>query len=242
MKGVILAGGKGTRLAPMTSIMNKHLLPIGKYPMIHYGIERLAEAGVKDILLLISKQSAGLYCDYVGSGDQFGVRITFRVQEDADGIAGALGLAEGFVQPQDKFVLLLGDNLFDDSLGAYLAAFARQEKGAKVLLKQVDDPRRFGVPELEGDKIKLIEEKPSKPKSSYCVTGIYMYDGTVFEKIRSIRPSRRGELEITDVNNLYAAEGSLTYEILQGWWTDAGTFASLLDASNYLQGKERNGR
>jgi glucose-1-phosphate thymidylyltransferase len=209
--------------------------------MLHYAVEKLAEAGVKDILLIISKPSAGLFCQYFGSGEQYGANITYRIQEESGGISDALSLAEGFIQPRDKFVLLLGDNIFDDSLKPFVAAFKRQRKGAKVLLKQVDDLHRFGVPELDGSKIKHIEEKPAEPKSNYCVTGIYLYDGTVFDKVRGIRPSARGELEITDVNNLYAAEGNLTYDILLGWWTDAGTPGSLLEAALHRNGDMDDG-
>ncbi|KKO54277.1 sugar phosphate nucleotidyltransferase [Paenibacillus sp. DMB20] len=234
MKGVILAGGTGTRLYPLTKIINKHLLPVGKIPMICHGIEKLRNAGIVDILLVISKQSAGLYTELLGGGKEWGVHLTYKVQEEAGGIAQALSLAEPFMEPNEKFVVLLGDNLFEDPLTTYVQFFRKQAEGARVLLKQVHDPRRYGVPILEGDKIIKIEEKPAEPKSDYCVTGIYMYDTAVFDKIRSIKPSDRGELEITDVNNVYASEGQLAYDVLAGWWTDAGTFQSLHQASDRL--------
>jgi glucose-1-phosphate thymidylyltransferase len=234
VKGVILAGGTGTRLYPMTKFINKHLLPVGKNPMIHYAVQKLKQAGIEDILLIIGKHSAGLYTDYLGSGKQWDVRLTYRIQEEAGGIAQALSLAEGFIPEYEKFVVLLGDNLFEDSLKPYAEQFERQRQGAMVMLKEVEDPRRYGVPILHRNSILAIEEKPSNPQSQYCVTGIYLYDSRVFELIRRIRPSQRGELEITDVNNLYAAEGNLTFNILGGWWTDAGTFDSLHEAGMRL--------
>lgn len=234
MKGVILAGGTGTRLYPLTRMINKHLLPIGKYPMIYYGIDKLRQTGIVDLLLVTGKQSAGLYTEFLGSGRDLGVRITYKIQEEAGGIAQALGLAEDFIHQGEKFVVLLGDNLFEDSLSGYVESFLKQNAGAKILLKEVDDPRRYGVPVLEGDKILRIEEKPEHPKSKYCVTGIYMYNSDVFRVIEQIKPSGRGEMEITDVNNVFAMEGRLTYDILKGWWTDAGTFYSLYEASRRL--------
>lgn len=240
MKGVILAGGTGTRLHPLTRIVNKHLLPVGSYPMISYGIERFRQAGITDVLLVIGKQSAGLYTNYLGSGENFGVNLTYRVQETAGGIAEALNLAKSFIVPGEKFVVLLGDNLFLDDLTPFVQSFAKQTHGsARVLLKPVDDPRRYGVPVFDKnrpDLISFIEEKPEKPKSSYSVTGIYMYDDTVFERINTINRSARGELEITDVNNLYAKDGKLEYDILQLWWGDAGTFESLLEAGVKMRG------
>ncbi|WP_054956216.1 sugar phosphate nucleotidyltransferase [Paenibacillus dakarensis] len=231
MKGVILAGGTGTRLYPLTKIINKHLLPVGNAPMICHGIEKLRIAGIKEIVLVISKQSAGLYTELLGGGKEWGVRLTYKVQEEAGGIAQALSLVESVLEPKEKFVVLLGDNLFENSLAPYVKAFQEQEAGARVLLKEVKDPRRYGVPILENNKIVSIEEKPDQPKSNYCVTGIYMYDTSVFGKIREVKPSDRGELEITDVNNEYASEGQLIYDVLDGWWTDAGTFESLYQAS-----------
>jgi glucose-1-phosphate thymidylyltransferase len=234
MKGVILAGGSGTRLFPLTKMMNKHLLPVGKNPMICYGLDKLRRAGIEDILIVMGKQSAGLYTHFLGNGSEWGVRLTYKIQEEAGGIAQALALSEGFIQSGEKFVVLLGDNLFEDDISPYVQAFDNQSKGAKVLLKEVEDPRRYGVPILEGEKIAAIEEKPEKPMSNYCVTGIYMYDSTVFDLIGRIKPSGRGELEITDVNNIYASEGHLSYHILSGWWTDAGTFQSLHEAGTLL--------
>ncbi len=241
MKGVILAGGIGSRLFPLTRLMNKHLLPVGRKPMIQYAVEKLAETGITDILIVTGKQSAGMYADFLASGDEWGVSLAYKVQEKAGGIAEALSLAESFLSKsiREKFIVLLGDNLFEDALTEEVERFAKQAHGARVLLKQVDDPRRYGVPILREDRIERIEEKPEHPQSSYCVTGIYMYDTDVFDKIRHIVPSERGELEITDVNNLYAAEGSLTYGVMNGWWTDAGTFASLREAGDRLGTEEQ---
>ncbi|MUG44103.1 sugar phosphate nucleotidyltransferase [Paenibacillus woosongensis] len=240
MKGVILAGGTGTRLHPLTRIVNKHLLPVGSYPMISYGIERFRQAGIKDILLVIGKQSAGLYTNYLGSGESLGVNLIYRIQETAGGIAEALKLAHSFIGPGEKFVVLLADNLFLDDLTPYIQSFMKQGHGsARVLLKPVDDPRRYGVPVFDQSRpelISYIEEKPAKPKSKYSVTGIYMYDDAVFDRINTISRSARGELEITDVNNLYARDGKLEYDVLQLWWGDAGTFESLLEAGVRMRG------
>jgi glucose-1-phosphate thymidylyltransferase len=240
VKGIILAGGTGTRLYPLTRLMNKHLLPVGKQPMISYGIERLRAAGVKDLFIVIGKMSAALYTDFIGSGQSFGVRVTFAIQEEAGGIAQALSLAEPYMIPGEKFVVLLGDNLFQEDITPYVQAYKEQPLSeARVLLKRVPDPRRYGVPvfdERRQDYIVSIEEKPRQPKSNYCVTGIYMYDTEVFQHIRTIEPSARGELEITDVNNRYAENGRLKYDILKSWWTDAGTFDSLNEAALKLRG------
>lgn len=239
MKGVILAGGKGSRLHPLTRLMNKHLLPVGKYPMVCYGIDRLRRAGITDILLIISKQSAGLYTDFLGSGAAFGVSLTYKIQEAAGGIAEALKLAEGFIFTGERFVVLLGDNLFMDDLTPYVDTYLHQPAGtAKVLLKPVDDARRYGVPVFDAKDSSLIayiEEKPERPKNKLCVTGIYMYDTAVFELIDKVSPSKRGELEITDVNNLYAADRRLSYDVLKEWWSDAGTFQSLSEAGEKLK-------
>ncbi|SEU18784.1 sugar phosphate nucleotidyltransferase [Paenibacillus sp. NFR01] len=239
MKGVILAGGKGTRLYPLTRLMNKHLLPVGKYPMVCYGIERLRRSGITDILLVISKQSAGHYTDFLGSGAEFGVSLTYKIQEDAGGIAEALELAKGFVSPGERFVVLLGDNLFAEDLTPYVEKYKKQPRGtAKVLLKPVEDARRYGVPVFDAQDpslISYIEEKPEHPKTNYCVTGIYMYDDAVFEMIGHVSRSGRGELEITDVNNLYAKERKLSYDVLTDWWSDAGTFQSLREAGEKLK-------
>lgn len=233
-----MAGGTGTRLYPMTKLINKHLLPVGKNPMIHYSIQKLRQAGIGEILLILGPQSAGMYMSYLGSGKDYGVNLTYRIQQEAGGIAQALALAEGFIANGEKFVVLLGDNLFEDSLKSGTDSFLKQNGGARVWLKEVEDPRRYGVPVLQDDRIVRIEEKPADPPSSYCVTGIYMYDSRVFELIRTIQPSARGELEITDVNNVYAAEGGLSYSIMSGWWTDAGTFASLREAGTRLARQE----
>lgn len=239
MKGVILAGGTGTRLYPLTRLMNKHLLPVGKYPMVCYGIERLRRGGITDILLVISKQSAGQYTDFLGSGAEYGVSLTYKIQEAAGGIAQALELAEGFILPGERFVVLLGDNLFMDDLKPYVESYLEQPKGtAKVLLKPVEDARRYGVPVFDSQDSSLIayiEEKPEHPKTQFCVTGIYMYDEAVFDIIRRVSPSRRGELEITDVNNIYASSRNLSYDVLKGWWSDAGTFQSLREAGEKLK-------
>jgi glucose-1-phosphate thymidylyltransferase len=235
MKGVILSGGTGTRLRPLTDLINKHLLPVGKLPMIDYPLQKLRDAGIEDILIVLGKHSAGLYLHYLGSGENKGLRITYRIQEQAGGIAQALSLTEGFIAPNEKFVVILGDNLFGDPLTPYINEFHMQETGAKVLLKEVDDPRRYGVPVFKDNRIAAIEEKPEQPQSSFCVTGIYMYDSQVFDVIRTIRPSARGELEITDVNNHYAANGTLSYNILQDWWVDAGTHQSIYEASQKIR-------
>ncbi|MFF2156373.1 sugar phosphate nucleotidyltransferase [Paenibacillus chitinolyticus] len=238
MKGVILAGGTGSRLRPLTNLMNKHLLPVGKYPMIHYSVMKLKEAGVKEILLVTGKQSAGLYTEYLGNGSQWGVSITYAVQEQAGGIAEALGLAERFIGRDKKFVMLLGDNLFQDSLEPFLRDFESQSEGAMVLLKEVPDPERYGVPVLSDGRIVHIDEKPARPKSSYSVTGIYFYDDEVFHVLKTCRPSKRGELEITDVNNAYARKGRLAYRILSDWWVDAGTHESLYEAIRHVWKEE----
>ncbi|MFD0869757.1 Glucose-1-phosphate thymidylyltransferase 2 [Chlamydia abortus] len=233
MKGVILAGGKGTRLAPLTAVVNKHLLPVGKYPMIHYSVLKLREAGITDILLVTGREAAGDFIRYLGSGSEMGVRLTYRVQEEAAGIANALELARPFIQEGEKFVVMLGDNLFEESLTPFVRSFEQRE-GAMVLLKKVDEPYRYGVPVFREGRIIRIEEKPDHPRSEYCVTGIYWYDSGVFDRIRRIVPSERGELEISDVNNLYAEEMLLAYEVMADWWIDAGTFSSLQEASKYM--------
>lgn len=230
MKGIILAGGTGSRLYPLTKVTNKHLLPVGKYPMIFHSVAKLKEAGIHDILIVTGKDHMGDVVNLLGSGYDMGVTFTYKVQDQAGGIAQALGLAEHFVG-NDSMTVILGDNVFEDSIETSVSNFIDQGKGAKILIQQVPDPARYGVPELEGDKIVSIEEKPKAPKSQYAVTGIYMYDATVFEIVRTLKPSDRGELEITDVNNAYIAAGTLTYDVLNGWWTDAGTYASLIKAN-----------
>ncbi|PZM67226.1 sugar phosphate nucleotidyltransferase [Paenibacillus dendritiformis] len=230
MKGIILAGGTGSRLFPLTKITNKHLLPVGKYPMIFHPISKLKQAGIQDILIVTGKEHMGDVVNLLGSGNDFGVSFTYKVQDEAGGIAQALGLAEQFVG-NDQVVVILGDNIFSDDISLYVEQFRVQTKGAKILLKQVHDPERYGVAELNGQHICSIEEKPAHPKSMYAVTGIYMYDAAVFDLIKTLRPSERGELEITDVNNAYIMREQLTYNILQGWWTDAGTHSSLARAN-----------
>ncbi|PUA39891.1 spore coat protein [Paenibacillus elgii] len=230
MKGIILAGGTGSRLYPLTKVTNKHLLPVGKYPMIYHSIYKLIQAGIHEILIVTGRDHMGDVVNLLGSGHEFGVTFTYKVQDQAGGIAQALGLAENFVG-LDSMVVILGDNVFEDNIGPYVQNFNQQGQGAKILLKEVHDPERYGVAELSGDNIVSIEEKPKAPKSTLAVTGIYMYDNTVFDVVKILKPSGRGELEITDVNNAYIQKNQLTYDVLQGWWTDAGTHSSLARAS-----------
>jgi len=230
VKGVILAGGTGTRLRPLTQVTNKHLLPVGRYPMIFYPIYKLKKVEINEILIVTGREHMGDVIELLGSGKDFGVEFTYKVQDEAGGIAQALGLARHFVNG-DKCVVILGDNIFEDDITPYVKEFEEQKEGAKILLKEVPDPQRFGVPEFKDGKIIAIEEKPKEPKSNFAVTGIYMYDSEVFEIIKTLKPSWRGELEITDVNNAYIKKGTLTYNILKGWWTDAGTPESLFRAN-----------
>lgn len=234
MKGVILAGGTGSRLFPLTKITNKHLLPIYDKPMIFYPLQTLVDAGIKDILLVTGGRNSGDFLRLLANGKEFGLNhLNYTYQEGEGGIADALGLAEHFADGE-KICVILGDNIIELDIRAAVEDFRRQERGAKILLKEVSDAERFGVAELQGERIVGIEEKPRAPKSNYAVTGVYMYDGTVFDKIRQLVPSRRNELEITDVNNAYIAEGTMTFNFLDGWWTDAGTFESLLRATNLV--------
>ncbi|HBM81378.1 MAG TPA: spore coat protein [Clostridiaceae bacterium] len=230
MKGIILAGGIGSRLFPLTKVTNKHLLPVGKYPMIDHVICKLKCANIDEIMVITGKEHMGSVVNLLGSGYDYGVQFTYRIQDQPGGIAQALGLCERFVDG-DRCVVILGDNIFYDDICPFVLKFEKQEKGAKILIQKVPDPERYGVAELEGDRIISIEEKPKKPKSNYCVTGIYMYDSRVFDVIKTLKPSGRGELEITDVNNWYIKDKSLTYDILKNWWTDAGTFSSLARAN-----------
>lgn len=230
MKGIILSGGTGSRLYPLTKVTNKHLLPVGKYPMIFHSVNKLKQADIFDILVVTGKEHMGDVVSLLGSGSEMGVSFTYKVQDEAGGIAQALGLAEQFVG-DDQMVVILGDNVFADDITPFVERFKHQQTGAKILIQKVPDPTRFGVPELEGERIVSIEEKPKNPKSDYAVTGIYMFDHHVFEIIRSLKPSARGELEITDVNNAYIERGELTFDVLTGWWTDAGTHASLARAN-----------
>ena len=235
MKGVILAGGLGSRLMPLTKITNKHLLPVYDKPMVFYPIQTLVDAGIEDILLVTGGNNAGDFLRLLGNGKDFGLKhVDYTYQEGEGGIAEALDLAEFFADGESVCVML-GDNIIQNNIIDAVRDFKEQGSGAKVILQQVDDPERFGVAQLDGDKIISIEEKPKDPKSNYAVTGIYMYDADVFKIIKTLEPSERGELEITDVNNAYIKKGNMTYEILGGWWTDAGTFPSLLKASNLVK-------
>ncbi|SDG28244.1 glucose-1-phosphate thymidylyltransferase [Fontibacillus panacisegetis] len=234
MKGIILAGGTGSRLYPLTKVTNKHLLPVGKYPMIFHSVNKLKQAGLTDILIVTGKEHMGDVVGLLGSGSEMRVSFTYKVQDEAGGIAQALGLAEQFVG-DDQMVVILGDNVFSDDITPYVSHFREQRNGAKILIQEVQDPTRFGVPELQGDRIVSIEEKPKQPKSNYAVTGIYMFDHKVFEIIQTLKPSARGELEITDVNNAYIERGELSFDVLKGWWTDAGTHASLAKANELAQ-------
>ncbi|MCL4703477.1 MAG: NTP transferase domain-containing protein [Burkholderiaceae bacterium] len=234
MKGVVLAGGKGSRLYPLTKITNKHLLPVFDKPMIYYPIQTLVDAGIKDILVVTGGSNAGDFLRLLANGREFGLtHLDFTYQEGEGGIAEALNLAHHFADGQ-KLCVVLGDNIIEKPITAAVAAFRRQERGARILLKEVDDAERFGVADIRGDRITGIEEKPASPKSRFAVTGIYMYDETVFDKIKTLVPSGRGELEITDVNNAYIQEGTMEFSFLDGWWTDAGTFESLLRACNLV--------
>jgi glucose-1-phosphate thymidylyltransferase len=230
MKGIILAGGTGSRLYPLTKVTNKHLLPVGKYPMIFHSVFKLKEADIQDILIVTGKDHMGDVVNLLGSGREMGVTFTYKVQDEAGGIAQALDLAEHFVG-NDQMVVILGDNVFSDSIAAYVNNFKQQQLGAKILIQEVHDPNRYGVAELQDGNIISIEEKPQNPKSNYAVTGIYMFDSSVFSIVKTLKPSGRGELEITDVNNAYIERNQLTYDILQGWWTDAGTHESLTKAN-----------
>jgi len=257
LKGVVLAGGLGKRLYPLTKITNKHLLPVYNKPMIYYPIQTLVDAGIKDILVVTGGNHAGEFLRLLGNGQEFGLKhLNYAYQEGEGGIADALRLAEHFAD-NDKIVVILGDNIIEKSIKIAVEDFEKQPKGAKILIKKVPDPERFGVVELsakgaclpvrqgsasggKGKKIKCIVEKPKKPKSNYIITGIYMYDSQVFDIIRTLKPSKRKELEITDVNNAYLKKGELTYNILNGWWTDSGTFESLLRANELVAKKVRH--
>ena len=234
MKGVILAGGLGTRLYPLTRVTNKHLLPVFDKPMVFYPLQTLVNAGITDILLVTGGQNAGDFLRLLGNGSDFGLKhLNYTYQQGEGGIADALRVAEHFADGQ-KICVVLGDNLIETNILAARERFEKQQRGAHIILKEASDPERFGVPVLENGRIVRIEEKPKEPKSHYAVIGIYMYDGTVFDRIRKLQPSARGELEITDVNNQYLEEGTMTHSILDGWWTDAGTLESLLRANNLV--------
>jgi len=238
MKGVVLAGGLGTRLYPLTKVTNKHLLPIFNKPMIYYPIKTLVDAGIKNILIVTGGNSAGDFLKLLGNGKEFGLKhINYTYQEGEGGIADALSLAEHFVG-NGRFVVILGDNIIEESIKDEVKIFSKQEEGARIILKEVERPERFGVAEIKNSKIVKIVEKPKVPHSNFAVTGIYMYDSYAFDIIKTLKPSERGELEITDVNNRYIKKGTLTYGMLKGWWTDAGTFESLIRANNLVYKKE----
>lgn len=234
LKGIVLAGGTGSRLMPLTKVTNKHLLPVGQKPMIFHPIEKLIGAGIAEILIVTGTDHMGDMVNLLGSGKDFGCRFSYKVQDEAGGIAQALSLAENFCHG-DPMAVILGDNIFEDSLKPHAAAFRDQQKGARILGKEVDDPERFGVAEVVGDRVLSIEEKPRRPKSRIAVTGIYFYDARVFEIIRTCQPSGRGELEITDVNNAYIRLGEMRLEMMRGWWSDAGTFASLAHVNRLVE-------
>jgi glucose-1-phosphate thymidylyltransferase len=236
LRGIVLAGGTGSRLFPLTKVTNKHLLPVGREPMIFHPLKKLVEAGVKEILIVTGTDHMGDVVGLLGSGKEFGCELTYRVQDEAGGIAQALGLARRFGRG-GRLVVILGDNIFESSIRPFADAYRQQPTGAKILVQAVPDPGRYGVAVTEGNKVVKIIEKPKEPPSDLAVTGIYFYDESVFEVISGLRPSGRGELEITDVNNAYIARGDLTYDVLGGWWTDAGTFESLRTANDLVEGK-----
>lgn len=239
MKGVILAGGMGTRLLPCTRVTNKHLLPVYDKPMIYYPLRTLISAGINEILIVTGGNSAGDFLKLLGNGKEFGLKeIHYTYQEGAGGIAEALGLAEDFADER-KICVILGDNIIEDNIKSYVKNFEKQENGAKLFLKEISDPERFGVAEIKNRKIIGIKEKPKKPKSNLAVTGLYMYDDQVFDVIKTLKPSGRGELEITDVNNFYIKQGTATYNVLNGFWTDAGKFDSLFRAAEFMKRKNK---
>jgi glucose-1-phosphate thymidylyltransferase len=232
LKGVVLAGGTGSRLYPLTKVTNKHLLPVGRKPMIYYPLEKLIEAGIDEVLVVTGTEHMGAVVNLLGSGKDFHCRFTYKVQDEAGGIAQALGLAEGFAGGA-RLCVVLGDNVFEDDISQAVRAFAEAQAGwAHIFLKWVEDPARFGVAEVAGGRVVGIEEKPAQPKSHYAVTGLYMYGPEVFGCIRTLKPSSRGELEISEVNQHYAEAGRLGFTVLEGWWTDAGTFESLKRAQD----------
>jgi glucose-1-phosphate thymidylyltransferase len=234
MKGVILAGGLGSRLYPLTKVTNKHLLPVYDKPMIYYPILALVGAEITDILVVTGGNSAGDFLKLLGNGREFGLpTMNYTYQEGEGGIADALRLARHFADDQ-PICVILGDNIFERSIRPAVEEYRKQRRGARILLKQVPDPQRFGVPIIEGERVVKIEEKPRQPRSDFAVTGIYMFDNRVFEIIETLRPSDRGELEITDVNNWYIDRGEMTWSQMEGWWTDAGTFESLLRANTLV--------
>jgi glucose-1-phosphate thymidylyltransferase len=240
MKGIVLAGGLGSRLNPLTKITNKHLLPVYNRPMIYYPVQALVDAGFTEILIVTGGNNAGDFLRLLGNGKQFGLKhLDYTYQEGEGGIAAALSLAEYFAD-NDSVCVILGDNIYEKPFAKSVDEFKRRGNGAKIHLKKVQNPQRFGVPVISGDRIIKIEEKPKVPQSDYAVTGLYMYDPTVFNIIKTLKPSGRGELEITDVNNAYIQRGEMAYEIIEGWWSDAGTFDSLL-RTNILVASQHEG-
>jgi glucose-1-phosphate thymidylyltransferase len=232
MKGLVLCGGLGTRLFPLTKITNKHLLPVYNKPMVYYPIVTLVDAGIQDIMVVTGGNNAGDFLRLLGNGSEFGLKqLNYTYQEREGGIAEAVGLAKHFID-ESKFIVILGDNILNGSIKGAVEAFKEQEEGAKVFLKEVDNPSQYGVANIDGEKIVEIEEKPETPKSNLAVIGVYMYDSYVFEVIKDLRPSQRGELEITDVNNAYIEKGKMTYEIFDGWWGDAGASVDALFKAN----------
>lgn len=234
MKGIVLAGGTGSRLFPLTKVTNKHLLPVGNKPMIYHPIEKLLEIGIKEILIVTGTEHMGDVVTLLGSGKDFGCRFTYKVQDEAGGIAQALGLAENFAG-NDPVIVILGDNIFEKSLEKAVENY--EGEGSQILIQKVHDPQRYGVAELDGDRVISIEEKPENPKTDYAVTGIYFYDANVFDVIKTLKPSGRGELEITDVNNYYIQKGLMRSTVLDGWWTDAGTPSSYRHANDLATDK-----
>lgn len=234
LKGIVLAGGTGSRLYPLTKVTNKHLLPVGRYPMIYHPLIRMRRVGIREVAVVTSPEHMGDVVNLLGSGRDFGLDLTYRVQDEPGGIAQAIGLCERFVDG-DPFLVILGDNILSEDLHDEVAAYREQLRrdggGARVLLKEVPDPERYGVPRIEGDRIVEIIEKPARPPSRYAVTGIYFYDAYAFEVIRHLKPSARGELEVSDVSNAYIARGQLSYGILKGWWGDAGTIEGWHEAN-----------
>jgi glucose-1-phosphate thymidylyltransferase len=236
MKGIILAGGKATRLRPLTKITSKQLLPIYNKPMIFYPIETLVKAGIKDILIIIAPDYAGHFLNLLGSGKDFGAKFSYEIQDEARGLAEAFTIGENFIG-RDNVTMILGDNIFDYDFSGSIKNFSG---GAKIFAKQVDDPERFGVVEFDDEhKVLSIVEKPSEPKSDYAVVGMYIYDNKVINYAKNLAPSARGEIEITDINNLYKESGELTVDIIEGMWEDAGTFDSLLRANNLMAEKAK---
>jgi glucose-1-phosphate thymidylyltransferase len=234
MKGVVLAGGLGSRLFPLTKVTNKHLLPVYNEPMIYYPIKTLVNAGIEEILIVTGGNNAGEFLRLLGNGSEFGLKhLNYTYQEGEGGIAAALSLAEHFAD-NGKIVVVLGDNIIEKNIRKAVDAFRKQKDGARIMLREVPDPQRFGVPVFEGDRIVRVEEKPAKPASQYAVIGIYMYDERVFDFIKTLKPSQRGELEITDVNNFYIHDGKMEWDIIDGWWSDAGTFESLQYTGNMV--------